>query len=156
MRSGFGRTAAIMLAAAVLLLAGGALGESTEIILPDGQHRLTLPEGMEYQEPAEDEKDLKGIFLMPPDLEMLVFAYDAGQATVQDLAETMTNAGLNAQLREVGGETMLVFQDQDPADQAPCLGYSYVKDGIMVEISFFYSSQGAMDLTESIMESIHQ
>jgi hypothetical protein len=62
MRSGFGRTAAIMLAAAVLL-AGGALGESTEIILPDGQHRLTLPEGMEYQEPAEDEKDLSKVHL---------------------------------------------------------------------------------------------
>ena len=44
----------------------------------------------------------------------------------------------------------------DEADGAPCVGYSYLYKDWMIEISFFYSTQEAADLTKTIMESFRQ
>ena len=159
------RVLAVWTAALLLILCGGAAAENQgsltyqipgqEIRLPDGIHFLTIPADMEYQQPADDETDLKAIYLREPELEMLIFEYEAGESTVQDLAERMRAAGLEAQVREIGGESFLVFQDRDEADGAPCIGYSYVANGRMTEISFFYATQEAMNLTVGIMESCH-
>lgn len=145
-----GRLAALLMAALVLT---GAAAEGREILLPDGVRRLTVPSEMSWQEPAADEVDLKGILLMPPELEMLIFAYDAGGLTVRETAEVLAEAGRQAEVREIAGTEFLVYQDTDEADGASCVGYSYIENGMMVEVSFFYASQAAMDLTRTIMES---
>ncbi len=129
--------------------------ENTTVMLPDGRHSVQIPAEMEYQAPAAEEKDLRGIFLMPPDLEMLVFAYDMPGMTIQGLAETLTGAGRTAETREIGGKEFLVFQDTDEADGTSCVGYSYLEGNQMVEVTFFYATQAAMDLTWTIMESFH-
>ncbi len=153
---GFGRKTAGALAVALCLaICAGALAADREYQLPDGKHFLLLPQEMTWQQPSQEETNLKGIWLLQPDLEMLVFTYEAQNATVQSLAEALTAAGRTAEVREIGGEQFLVFQDVDESDGASCLGYSYLADGMMVEISFFYSSQAAMDLTQIIMESFH-
>ena len=143
--------------AAILCLATGAgfADQSLEYCLPDGKHYLRLPMEMSWQQPSSDETDLMGIWLMPPDLEMLVFAYETQGTTVQALAEALTAAGKTAEVREIAGEDFLVFQDQDETDGASCVGYSFISEGMMVEISFFYATQAALDLTISIMESLH-
>ena len=151
-----GKCFALLLAVALLaaIPAGGAAAER-EITLPDGTHFLRIPEEMIYQAPSADETSLKGIWLLEPELEMLIFSYEAQNATVDTLAEALVNAGRQAQVREIGGTEFLVFQDRDEADGAPCVGYSYLADGRMVEITFFYATQAAMDLTRTIMESYH-
>ena len=145
----------------LLLLAGSARGDillkdDMEAMLPDGVHLITLPAGMISQTPDPEESDLKGIFIRKPDLEMLVFAYEADGASVESLAEALTEAGREAQVREINGERFLVYQDRDDADGAACVGYSYLYQGWMIEISFFYGSQEAADLTAKIMESFHK
>ena len=142
----------------VLMAAGSAaadilLMKDTKAILPDGVHSLTLPAGMLSQTPEAGEADLKGVFLRDPDLEMLVFAYDAQGATVDGLAEALVSAGRTAEVREIAGERFLVYQDRDEADGAPCVGYTYLYQGWFIEISFFYGSQEAANLTYTIMES---
>ncbi len=147
------RIAGILAGLLAALTLASAAAEGREILLPDGAHRLTVPAEMEWQEPAGDETDLKGILLMPPELEMLIYAYDAQGLTVQGAAEALADAGRTAEVREIAGTEFLVFQDRDEADEAPCVGYSYISGEMMVEISFFYASQAAMDLTRDIMES---
>ena len=88
-----------------------------------------------------------------PDLEMLVFAYNAGGTSLETLAEALTEAGRDAQIREINSERFLVYQDRDDADGAACVGYSYLYQGWMIEITFFYGSQAAADMTAVIMES---
>ncbi|MBQ9210071.1 MAG: hypothetical protein IJ153_00080 [Clostridia bacterium] len=141
----------LIIALSMVVGMGGASAQ--DVLMPDGAHILSLPEEMVFQEPASDESDLRGIFLMPPELEMLVFAYDLPGVSSQTLAEALMAAGREAQVREIGGTEFLVFQDVDEADGAPCVGYSYLTGEQMIEITFFYSSQAAMDLTQSIMES---
>ena len=134
-----------------------AVPERKTVLLPDGRHLLEIPGKMIYQQPAIEEKNLKAVWLLPPDLEMLIFAYDAGGATVQGLAETLVRAGNDAEVREIAGTEFLAFQDTDDTDGAPCVGYGYVTDtGYMIEISFFYATQHAMDLTREIMESFYE
>lgn len=143
---------------AALLLAAcltGAAAEEREIPLPDGRHFLRIPAEMIFQEPAPDENTLKGIYLLEPDLEMLIFSYEVRDATVHTLAAALQDAGRQAEVREIGGTEFLVFQDRDEADGAPCIGYSFIQDGRMTEITFFYATQAAMDLTMIIMESYH-
>ena len=139
-----------------MALADVILTRDTDAMLPDGQHLLTLPAGMISQTPDGDETNLKGVFLREPDLEMLVFAYRANGATVEGLAEALKEAGREAQVREIDGQMFLVYQDRDEADGTPCVGYSYLYKDWMIEISFFYSSQEAADLTKTIMESFRE
>ncbi len=143
-----------------LLSAGAAadtvLKRDTDAMLPDGLHLLTLPAGMVSRTPGADETNLKGVFLREPDLEMLVFAYPANGATVQGLAESLAETGRDAQVREIAGESFLVYQDQDETDGALCVGYSYLYQDWLIEISFFYGSQEAADLTKTIMESFRE
>ena len=148
----------IVLAAllAGLLLSGGCLAENQQVTLPDGKHSVIIPEEMIWQEPAPSEKDLKGIFLLPPDLEMHVYFYEAGNATVRTLAEALAEAEREAEVREIAGTEFLVFQDQDEADGTRCVGYAYISEDRMTEISFFYATQAAADLTASIMESFQE
>lgn len=156
--SGISRKAGGLLLALICglsLWCGLAGAENTTVMLPDGRHSVQIPAEMEYQAPAAEEKDLRGIFLMPPDLEMLVFAYDMPGMTIQGLAETLTGAGRTAETREIGGKEFLVFQDTDEADGTSCVGYSYLEGNQMVEVTFFYATQAAMDLTWTIMESFH-
>ncbi len=152
----------VMLTALIMMLtvAGTALGDirlekDTEAMLPDGEHLITLPAGMLSQTPDPEETALKGIFQREPDLEMLVFAYLREGKTVDDMAQDLAAAGRDAQVREIGGERFLVSQDQDEADGAYYVGYSYIYGDWVIEIAFFYSSQEAADLTKTIMESFH-
>ena len=142
-----------LLAAALLLPLLSAGAESVEVLLPDGVSSLRMPADIIYQEPSAEETDLRGIFLMPPDLEILVFAYQMPGITLQTLAEGLDAAGRNAQIRSIGAENFLVFQDQDEADGAVCVGYSYLAGDWMIEISFFCGSQAAMDMSREIMET---
>ena len=144
----------------LLLLCGSASCEvelmtETEAMMPDGLHCVTIPAGMIFQTPDSEETDLKGIFLRKPDLEMLVFAYNANGKTVEDLAESLAKAGRNVEIRELAGEHFLVYQDIDHADETPCIGYAYLYEGWMIETSFFCGSQEAADLSTKIMESFH-
>jgi len=152
------KTGAALLLALIcgMSLWGGLAGaENTTVMLPDGRHSIQIPAEMEYQAPAEEESDLRGIFLMPPELEMLVFAYEQPGLTIQELAETLTNAGRIAETRDIGGKEFLVFQDTDEADGTSCVGHGYLEGNQMVEVTFFYATQAAMDLTRTIMESFH-
>ena len=127
----------------------------TEAMMPDGLHCVTIPAGMIFQMPDPKEKDLKGIFLRKPDLEMLVFAYDAQGKTVEDLTAALSEAGRTVEIREIAGERFLVYRDIDHADGTPCIGYAYLYEGWMIETSFFCGSQEAADLSTKIMESFH-
>ena len=92
----------LTLVAAILISCCGSAGaeilltQDTDAILPDGVHRMTLPAGMISLTPGTDEPDLKGIFQREPDLEMLVYAYDAQGATIEGTAEKLRNAGRDA------------------------------------------------------------
>ena len=127
-----------------------------EIQLPDGQGVLTLPEGMISTPVSPEETDLWADYLRKPDLEMLIFCYDAQGAEPRTMAEALRNAGRTAETREIDGVEFLVFQDRDEADGAPCVGYAYVSGDALIEITFFYGSQEAMDRTYEIMESFHR
>ena len=152
-----GRAAALLLAVTLLAaLSGAARAESRRLTLPDGKHSLLIPGDMEEQKPSASETNLKGIYLLPPDLEMLVFAYDAGGLSVQDTAEALVSSGRKAEVRKIAGTEFLVFQDMDETDGATCVGYGYISGGQMTEISFFCATQEAMDLTQTIMESFHE
>ncbi len=144
---------ALLIVLLLVLFTWAGPAEGQRITLPDGIHSITAAEGMVYQQPAADEADLKGVFLLPPDLEMLVFSYEMEDTTVYSLAESLVNNGRQAEVREISGVEFLVFQDVDESDGAPCIGYSYLSGGRMIEISFFYATQEAMDLTVTIMES---
>ena len=149
------QTVLLLTAVVFAFCMGTGTAEGTEIQLPDKVHFLKIPENALFQAPDPDETDLKGIYLLPPDLEMEIFAYEMQEVTVWSLAEALTNAGQDAQVREIAGMEFLVFRDMDEADGANCIGYGYIQDGQMIEISFFYATQDAMDLTKIIMESFH-
>lgn len=147
------RIPALALCLALALLAGGGLAEGYRVALPDGNHSVRIPGDMTSQSPAQNETDLRGIYLLEPDLEMLVYSYDAGNSDVYTLAEALSSQNREAEVRRISDTDFLVFQDRDEADGAACVGYGYISGGKMVEISFFYSTQDAMDLTRAIMES---
>ena len=150
------RRCGILLLAVWLAMGPGAAGaDGVEITLPGGVHRLTIPEEMIWQAPADDEENLKAIYLMPPDLDMMIFAYNLEGYTIRSLAETMTEAGRDAQVREIAGEEFLFYTDTDEADGAVGVIYGYMTGNRMTEITFFCGSQAAMDLTQVIMESFH-
>ena len=156
MRNSFLAIAAMIL----FLLCGSASGEAelmsdTEAMMPDGLHFVTIPAGMIFQMPDPEETNLKGIFMRKPDLEMLVFAYDAQGKTVEDLTAALSEAGRTVEIREIAGERFLVYRDIDHADGTPCIGYAYLYEGWMIETSFFCGSQEAADLSTKIMESFH-
>ncbi len=152
------RIFALLLAGLLLLGWGPAAAQTTgrEILLPDGQSVLTLPEDMVSTPVSPEESDLWADYQRKPDLEMLIFTYRAGNSDPRKMAETLVEAGRTAEVREIGGVEFLVFQDRDEADGALCVGYAFVSGETLIEITFFYGSQEAMDRTYEIMESFHQ
>lgn len=138
------------------MISAGAQSPGREIQLPDGCGTLTLPEGMVSAPVSPEETDLWAVFQRAPDLEMLIFIYDAQGADPRTMAEALRNAGRTAETREIDGVEFLVFQDRDETDGAPCVGYAYVSGNTLIEITFFYGSQDAMDRTYEIMESFHR
>ena len=143
---------AILVAVMLLVSLGTALGDGPVATLPDG-HRLTLPEGMLETAVDPTETGLEADWVLEPDLEMLIFSYEAGEATALSLAEGLTATGRKAEVREIGGTEFLVFQDSDEADGALCVGYACRTGERLMEISFFCGSQRAADLIREIMES---
>ena len=146
------RMAAILAAVMILVFLGTALGDGPVATLPDG-HRLALPEGMQETGTDPTETGLEADWVLEPDLEMLIFSYEAGDATAMSLAEGLTATGRKAEVREIGGTEFLVYQDTDEADGALCVGYACRAGERLIEISFFCGSQRAADLTREIMES---
>ena len=146
----------LCLALAAALLGAAAAEEGQEVLLPDGIHRITVPAEMTRQAPAPDEQDLKDIWLMPPDLELLIFEYELPGTTTQALAEALAETGRDAEVREISGTEFLVCRDTDEADGAKWIGYSWLTGDRVTEISFFCGSQAAADLTRIIMESFRE
>ena len=130
---------------------GVSWGEGTAL-LPDG-HRLTLPAGMAELPKNPEETGLEAVWALEPDLEMLIFAYDAEGSTARSLAEALREAGREAQVREIGGTEFLAYTDRDETDGALCIGYACVSEGRMIEISFFCGSRAAAEMSREIMES---
>jgi len=137
-----------------LTLAGAALADQT-VNLPESSWSLLLPDGMTYDPPLEGEDCL---FAWVSDtLEMDVFRYPAGKATLREMAEQLVSAGQEAELRNVSGVEMLCYRAVDTSlDQAPCIGYAMREGESIIEICFWYATQEAGDLTEQIISSISQ
>ena len=137
--------------AAALCLAATAAAE--RILLPGGAGSLEIPEDMRETPVGPEEGSLKADYVMPPDLEMFIFQYDAEGNAPRSLAEALIGAGKEAEVRRIGETEFLIYEDRDETDGAPCVGYTLLSGGKMTEISFFYGSESAGEKTRIIMES---
>ena len=144
----------------ILLLGCCAQAEQT-VILPNSHYELLVPDWMEYSDPVDGDQGVEAY--ISKDLEMDYISYTKEQAAERGLKDTLKESarflndnGMKAELRKVQGIEMLCYRVQDEADGTRCVGYAYISEDRMTEISFFYATQAAADLTASIMESFQE
>ena len=143
-----------LLAALILALAGTAAAEQ-QLILPDGGHIITLPDGLSVLPRDAGTAELYAVY-GKEDLELEVFIYPGNGRSVEENAQALADAGREAEIREVGGVSMLCYREMDEADGALCIGYMYPVNGAFVELSFWYASEAAAAETVTIMNSFRE
>ena len=150
------------LALAVLLAVAGCAFAEQELVLPQSRYALTVPDGMTFSAPGDNDSGVYACFSEEIALEIDYTAYpletarEAGMAaTLQETAEKLAQQGKEAELRLVGGIEMLCYRQQDETDGTPCVGYIFEEDGWIIEIDFWYATEEAAEMTVKIMESIH-
>ena len=139
----------------MLLISGAAARADQQVVLPDGIHCLTLPEGM-IALPVDPTLGTLTAVYGSGDLEIEIFLYSAGDANMTELAQALTANGRETEIRENGGVEMLVYRDQDEADGALCIGYMYRAEDYAVEICFWYSTTEAGEQSRRIMETFRE
>ena len=144
----------------ILVLIPFLAAAEQEVQLQESRFRLTLPDWMTYEAPMD--KDLGVHAYTSNILEMDYSVYPKAEAVRQGMPETLldtakswVNQGRDAELRRVNGIEMLCFRVIDEADGTPCIAYVFEDTGWLIEISFWYATQEAADLTAEIMTSIH-
>ena len=133
-------------------LPGAGCAEGRTVILPDGAHQIRLPADMEVLTPEKGVERLWAVYGMR-DLELEIFTYTGNGLSPQENAERLTEAGSEAEIREIAGVSFLVYRDRDEADGALCIGYMYPVGDTFVELSFWYGSTEAGEQTKEIMET---
>ncbi len=141
----------------LLVLTAGATGAGAAraILLPDGVYAFAIPDALEWVPPDRSEQPLRGIWLSEElGLELEIFLYPAGGRTLEETATALTEAGRSAEIRDIGGLPVLCYRDLDEADGAPCIGYVYLLADQFTELTFWYGTEQAGEMTRAIMETL--
>ncbi len=147
---GLGRLLCVLLA--LLLLTAGAAAAEKKQKLPDGNHTIILPDDMQMLQVTKSDTNLWRLFI-GENLELEIFLYKGNGLTLEENALTLTEAGKEAELRQISDTVMLCYRDLDEADGAPCIGYVYVDGDRFIELTFWYGSEEAGQTALSVMES---
>ncbi len=147
---GLGRLLCVLLA--LVLLAAGAAAAEKKQKLPDGSHTIILPEDMQMLQVTRSDTNLWRLFV-GDNLELEIFLYKGNGMTLEENALALTEAGKEAELRQIGDTVMLCYRDRDEADGAPCIGYVYVDGDRFIELTFWYGSEEAGQTALAVMES---
>ncbi len=150
---------AIMAALLMLLTMNCAAAERT-VFLPESSYRLTVPDGMEYDGPGTGKDSARFAYVSAGlGLEIHFFLYNRNGAALEDMVAPLLEQGVSeAGLWMVNGIRMIVFRADDPADPPKtgmkCIGY-VLEDGQKIQqVCFWYATQEAAKLTETIISSI--
>ena len=153
-------TKAFCLLVCLLLLAACAEAE-TEISLPGSRYLLDIPEEMQYSAPGEGDQGIHAWFSDSLEMDYACYPWSAlfqpgEEQTLMTLAQLRTDGGFDVEIRDVRGIEMLVFRVTDETDGTPGIGYLFRDGNWAAEIYFWYATQEAADLTETIILSIHE
>ena len=150
----------IALLACIALMSGCALADQI-VQLSGSRYTLEVPDWMDYSDGVDGNTSIDAY--VSKDLEMDYLSYrreEAGQAgrgmTLLETAKKQREAGSDVEIRKVNGIEMLVYRLMDEADGAPCIGYVFEDDDMLVEIIFWYATQEAADETVKIISSVKE
>ena len=140
------------------MLAGSCALAEQQVKLPNSRYVIDVPDWMRFK---EDEQYPEIHAYTSEMMEIDYTSYPREAALAQDptgslrkTAEALAAAGGEAELREINGIEMICFRTVDDADGAPCIGYVFEDEGWMIEVDFWYATQEAANLTETIISSI--
>ena len=144
-----------------ILLPGCCAAAEQAVILPNSHYEVLVPDWMDYSDPVDGDQGVEAY--VSKDLEMNYISYTREQAaerglkdTLKESARFLKESGTKAELRKVQGVEMLCYRVQDPADDAPCVGYVFVDGDWLIEVDFWYATQEAADTAKTIMETIRE
>ncbi|MCR5567519.1 MAG: hypothetical protein K6F61_11760 [Clostridiales bacterium] len=149
----------IALLICIALLFGCAAADQV-VELPDSRYVINIPDGMVYSKPQKGDDGVHA-YLLSDLLEMDYLSYAVEDTaapdpleSLKDRAKKLEAAGMDVELRLVNGIELIVYRITDETDGTPGIGY-VLEDGRMaVEVIFWFATQEAADLSQSIMETI--
>ena len=140
-----------------LLCTGSALADLRVQLPMDSRCTLTLPEGMVYDGPGEEDEAafawVSTVYGLEADF---ICADGSGIRYLEDMIPELEAQGMEyIETVQINGIDMMVccYTPDDPADM-PCIAYIF-RDGSQIQmIEFWYADQAGADMTRTIMESI--
>ena len=144
---------AMALVMAVLFMSC-AIAEQT-VQLPESKYCLTIPDEMEYDGPGTGSDDAAFAYVSTKlNLEIDFFLNtNQGGATLQAVAEILRQKDDDIAIYRISGIEMIVYRVTD-TDNRKGIGYVFLDGSHIQEVVFWYGTQAAADLTETIIQSI--
>jgi len=142
-----------------LLVLGSAMAEK-DVNLPQSGYKVIVPDEMSYSGPgkAPDTADFAWVS-EKLGLEIDFFhAENRRGVTLEAMATVLREEGFDAEIRNVAGIDMIVYEGTDPEDDPATamkyITYVFLEGSMAQQVSFWYANQAAADLTAQIIESI--
>lgn len=156
MKKGLCLVMALMLA---VLFGGSAMAER-DVDLPQSGYKVTVPDELEYSGKGKspDTADFAWVSeKLGLEVEFFHAANEYG-ATLEAMATVLRDEGYDAEIRNVSGIPMIVYEGTDPGDDPATamkfITYVFLEGNMAQQICFWYANQEAADLTAQIIESI--
>ena len=142
----------------IALLFSCAAADQT-VALPESRYVIDIPDSMEYSEPQDGDYGIHAYVSDVLEMDYLSYPLEDTAApesseSLQDRAKKLAEAGRDVELRQVNGIDMIVYRITDEADGTPGIGYVLEDGGTVVEVIFWFATQEAADLSQSIIETI--
>ena len=142
----------------IALLFGCAAADQT-VALPGSRYVIDIPDGMVYSEPQDGDDGIHAYVSDTLEMDYLSYPMEDTAApdpseSLNDRAKKLTEAGMDVELRHVNGIDMIVYRLMDETDGTPGIGYVLVNGDTVIEVIFWFATQEAAELSQSIMKTV--
>ncbi len=142
----------------IALLFSCAAADQT-VALPECRYIIDIPDGMTYSRPQGGDYGIHAYVSDALEMDYLSYPLEDTAApdpseSLQDRAKKLAEAGQDVELRQVNGIDMIVYRIMDETDGTPGIGYVFEDGDTVIEVIFWFATQEAADLSQSIMETI--
>ena len=149
-----------MLAGLLVILTIGSAMAERDVNLPESGYKVIVPDELSFSGKGKtpDTADFAWVSeKLGLEVEFLHAANEHG-ATLEAMATVLQDEGYDAEIRDVSGILMIVYEGTDPGDDPAAamkfITYVFLEGNMAQQICFWYANQEAADLTAQIIESI--